>query len=99
MRVARGSIPYSAVTQPRPELRIHPGTPVSMEALQRTRVLPVSMRTEPSAVATKLGVKRMVRRASAARPSGRKIGAEDAAEDCAGVGREVASEIGAMRRL
>jgi hypothetical protein len=45
-------MPYSAVTQPRPELRIQPGTPVSMVALQRTRVLPVSMRTEPSAVAT-----------------------------------------------
>jgi hypothetical protein len=43
---------YSAVTQPRPELRSQPGTPCSMVALQRTRVLPASMRTEPSGMAT-----------------------------------------------
>ncbi len=103
VRVARGSIPYSAVTQPRPELRIQLGTPVSMVALQRTRVLPLSMSTEPSAVATNPGVKRTGRRASAARPSGRKtwLGAavEDAAEDCAGAGTEVEREIGDMARL
>ncbi len=52
VRVARGSMPYSAVTQPRPELRSQPGTPCSMVALQRTRVLPDSMRTEPSAMET-----------------------------------------------
>ncbi len=74
VRVARGSIPYSAVTQPRPELRIQPGTPVSMVALHRTRVLPVSMRTEPSAVATKFVVKRTGRRGiGGAASSGRKI--------------------------
>ena len=66
-------MPYSAVTQPRPELRSQAGTPCSMEALQRTRVLPASMRTEPSAMATKPGVMRMVRRESAVRESGRKI--------------------------
>ena len=38
--VERGSIEYSAVTQPRPELRSQPGTPCSMVALVRTRVLP-----------------------------------------------------------
>ena len=50
-----------------------------MEALQSTRVLPASMRTEPSAMATKPGVMRMLRRESAVRESGRKIwgGAED----------------------
>ena len=55
VRVARGSMPYSAVTQPRPELRSQPGTPVSTVALQRTRVWPVSMRTEPSAVPDVIG--------------------------------------------
>ena len=71
--MARGSMPYSAVTQPRPELRSQPGTPCSMVALQRTRVLPHSMRTEPSAVATKPGVMRTVRSESAVRWSGRKM--------------------------
>ena len=72
VRVARGSMPYSAVTQPRPELRSQPGTPVSMVALQRTRVLPVSMRTEPSGVETYPGVNLRVRGWSAVRESGRK---------------------------
>jgi len=70
--VARGSMPYSAVTQPRPELRIQPGTPGSMVALHSTRVWPTSIRTEPSAVATKPGVRRRGRAAWAARPLPRK---------------------------
>jgi hypothetical protein len=41
---------YSAVTQPRPELRSQPGTPCSMVALVSTRVLPQETSTEPSAV-------------------------------------------------
>ena len=48
--VERGSMAYSAVTQPRPELRSQPGTPCSMVALVSTRVLPSETSTEPSAV-------------------------------------------------
>ncbi len=46
--VDRGSMPYSAVTQPFPELRLNGGTRSSTLAVQITRVLPASMRTEPS---------------------------------------------------
>ena len=46
---ARGSMLYSAVTQPRPLPRIQPGTRSSMVAAQMTRVSPTRMRTEPSA--------------------------------------------------
>ena len=48
--VARGSMPYSAVTQPLPLLRRNCGTVSSIVAVQMTRVLPTSMRQEPSAV-------------------------------------------------
>ena len=48
--VARGSMEYSAVTQPLPEPRRNPGTVSSMEAAHSTRVLPTSINTEPSAV-------------------------------------------------
>ena len=47
--VARGSIPYSAVTQPLPELRRNGGTRSSTLAVQITFVLPDSTRTDPSA--------------------------------------------------
>ncbi len=47
--VERGSIPYSAVTQPLPELRIHGGTRSSIEAVQSTWVSPNFTRHEPSA--------------------------------------------------
>jgi hypothetical protein len=47
--VARGSMPYSAVTQPFPVPRINGGTRSSTLAAQITRVRPTSMRTEPSA--------------------------------------------------
>ena len=50
--VARGSMEYSAVTQPFPELRRNGGTVSSMEAVQSTRVFPISISTEPSAVIT-----------------------------------------------
>ena len=50
MVVERGSMAYSAVTHPRPELRSQPGTPCSMVALVSTRVLPSATSTEPSAV-------------------------------------------------
>ena len=46
--VARGSIAYSAVTQPRPESRRQRGTPSVNVAVHMTRVLPLQMSTEPS---------------------------------------------------
>jgi hypothetical protein len=56
VNVDRGNIPYSAVTHPRPEFRIHPGTPFSTVALHKTLVLPTSIKIDPSAVATNPGV-------------------------------------------
>jgi hypothetical protein len=47
--VARGSMPYSAVTQPLPVLRRNGGTLSSMLAVQITLVWPTSISTEPSA--------------------------------------------------
>ncbi len=48
--VARGSIEYSAVTHPLPAPRRKPGTLSSIDAVQSTRVLPISISAEPSAV-------------------------------------------------
>ncbi len=47
--VARGSIAYSAVSQPCPVLRRNGGTRSSSVAVQMTRVPPISMSAEPSA--------------------------------------------------
>src|SRR5690606_22399935 len=47
--VARGSMPYSAVTQPWPLPRSQPGRLVSTEAVTSTLVLPKETRQEPSA--------------------------------------------------
>ena len=47
--VARGSIPYSAVTQPLPFPLRKEGTFSSTLAVQSTRVSPISTSTEPSA--------------------------------------------------
>lgn len=47
--VERGSMPYSAVTQPQPEPRWCGGTFSSTEAVHSTRVWPNSMSTAPSA--------------------------------------------------
>ena len=47
--VARGSMPYSAVTQPSPLPRLCGGTFSSTEAVHSTLVLPNSTSTEPSA--------------------------------------------------
>ena len=47
--VARGSMPYSAVTQPRPCPLSHGGMRSSTLAVQLTCVLPNLMRQEPSA--------------------------------------------------
>ena len=54
--VARGSIPYSAVTQPLPLRYRNGGTFSCTEAVQMTRVSPTSMSTEPSACLMKFGV-------------------------------------------
>src|SRR5215207_204811 len=72
--VARGSIPYSAVTQPLPCPRRNGGTRSSMEAAQITRVLPTSMRTEPSGCNWKWGVMRVRRRSPGDRESARAMG-------------------------
>jgi hypothetical protein len=48
--VEAGSIPYSAVTQPRPFPAIHFGTDSSTEAVQITRVPPIEMSADPVAV-------------------------------------------------
>jgi hypothetical protein len=55
--VERGSMAYSAVTHPRPELRSQLGTPFSIVALHSTRVCSTEIKTEPSAVRTKSGVR------------------------------------------
>ena len=47
--VARGNMPYSAVTQPCPAPRRKGGTFSSTEAVQITCVLPTQIRQEPSA--------------------------------------------------
>src|SRR6266513_4680951 len=49
VRVARGSIAYSAVNHPSPLPRFQPGTPSSTEAVHNTRVAPNMMRHDPSA--------------------------------------------------
>mmetsp|Transcript_5509 Transcript_5509/g.9853 ORF Transcript_5509/g.9853 Transcript_5509/m.9853 type:complete len:522 (+) Transcript_5509:215-1780(+) len=67
--VARGSMPYSAVTQPSPEPRLCGGTRSSTEAVQSTRVAPNSISTEPSACTVKPRVMRTGRSWLAARPA------------------------------
>ena len=47
--VARGNMPYSAVTQPSPEPRLKGGTLSSTEAVHSTCVSPKAISTEPSA--------------------------------------------------
>ena len=48
--IARGSIEYSAVTQPFPDPRRNCGTVSSTDAAQSTRVLPTVITADPSAV-------------------------------------------------
>ena len=69
--VARGSMPYSAVTQPSPLPRLCGGTRSSTEAVHSTRVAPNSMSTEPSAWTVKPRVIRTGRNWSGARSPGR----------------------------
>ena len=51
--VEAGSMPYSAVTQPRPEPDIQRGTPGSTLAVQITWVRPTEISAEPVAGGTK----------------------------------------------
>src|SRR4051812_34181119 len=69
--VARGSIAYSAVTQPRPEPLRQRGTPSVTLAAQSTRVRPNSTSTDPSAWSSQERVMVTGRSWSALRPSGR----------------------------
>ena len=65
--VDAGSIPYSAVTQPRPWPAIQRGTLSCTDAVQITRVSPCVMSAEPVAGLTKCGSIVVGRRSSGAR--------------------------------
>ena len=69
--VEAGSIPYSAVVQPRPCPAIQRGTDSSTLAVQITRVPPASISAEPVALRMKPGAMRISRRSAAPRPSAR----------------------------
>ena len=69
--VERGSIAYSAVTQPSPLPLRQRGTPSVNEAAQSTRVRPNSTSTLPSAWSSQPRVSRTGRSSSGARPSWR----------------------------
>src|SRR5262249_33230361 len=71
--VARGSMPYSAVTQPAPLLRRKGGTDSSTEAVQRTRVSPMAIKAEPSAYLFTPVVMVTGRSSSLRRPSTRMV--------------------------
>ena len=68
--VDAGSIPYSAVTQPRPWPASQRGTPSCTEAVQITRVSPVEISAEPSALRTNPGSIVIGRSSSAAAAAG-----------------------------
>jgi hypothetical protein len=70
--VERGSMLYSAVIQPLPVPFIKPGTLSSMDAVHITRVLPTSIRAEPSAVEINSGMMLTGRICSGIRLSERK---------------------------
>src|SRR4051812_17322211 len=69
--VARGSIAYSQVTQPRPEPLRQRGTPSVTLAVHSTRVSPYSTRTDPSGWRLQFRVIVIGRSWSGVRPSGR----------------------------
>src|SRR3954469_25906791 len=69
--VARGSIPYSAVTQPLPLLRRNGGTRSSTLAVQMTLVCPALISTDPSACIVKFGMMVVSRSSFAGRWSDR----------------------------
>src|SRR5207248_2133700 len=68
VRVARGSIAYSAVIHPSPRPLRHPGTPGSMLAVHSTRVLPNETRQLPSAYSATPRSSESGRSASLGRP-------------------------------
>src|ERR1700753_4343910 len=72
VRVERGSMLYSAVTQPLPDPLVKPGTVSSIDAVQITRVLPTSISAEPSAVEMNSGMMFTGRICSGERLSERK---------------------------
>ena len=67
--VEPGSMPYSAVTQPRPSPFIQRGTSCSTDAVQITFVRPISISTEPAGCSMKSGVMHTGRRSVGPRPS------------------------------
>ena len=71
--VDAGSIPYSAVTQPRPLPISQRGTDSWADAVQITRVSPHEISAEPVAVRTKPGSIVVGRSASGARPPLRSV--------------------------
>jgi hypothetical protein len=66
--VEAGSIPYSAVTHPRPFPASHFGTPGWAEAVQMTRVSPIEISAEPVALRMNPGSIVTGRSSSGARP-------------------------------
>src|SRR4029077_1894306 len=74
--VERGSMPYSAVTQPLPVLRRNGGTRSSTEAVHSTCVSPNLARQEPSAYFATPGSRVTERITSASRPEGRTISSD-----------------------
>src|SRR5712692_8009021 len=71
--VARGSMPYSAVTQPAPLPRRKGGTDSSTEAVHKARVSPIAINTEPSAYLFTPVLMVTGRNASLRRPSTRMV--------------------------
>src|SRR5690606_28792969 len=71
--VERGSMPYSAVTQPLPELRSQDGTRSSRLAVHSTWVSPKRTRQEPSACLETLHSKEIARISSGWRLDGRMV--------------------------
>ena len=71
--VARGSIAYSLVTQPRPEPLRQRGTPSVTLAATSTRVCPNSTSTDPSAWPSQPRLNRTGRSSSWLRPSARSV--------------------------
>jgi hypothetical protein len=65
--VEAGSMPYSAVTQPRPLPAIHFGTLSCTDAVQITRVSPWVISADPAAGLTKWGSIVVGRRSCSAR--------------------------------
>jgi hypothetical protein len=66
--VEAGSMPYSAVTQPRPFPAIQRGTASCADAVQITRVSPIVINADPVAVRTNPGSIAVGRSSPALRP-------------------------------